>query len=94
MGYMGIHLRGQRVAKYMPYQLSRSNKGWHSHWFYLKNDPVAPLPVFSERLIKEVPLSWSWGPSVILLKQFAYLYKQCYNKLYICANPVKCLEVP
>ena len=29
MGCMGIHLRGQRVAEYMPCQLSRSNKGWH-----------------------------------------------------------------
>ena len=48
----------------MPYQLFRSNKGWHSHWFYLKNDPAAPLTVFSERLIEEVPPSWPWGPPV------------------------------
>ena len=64
MGCMGIHLRGQRVAKYMPYQLSRSNKGWHSHCFYLKNDPIAPLPVFSGRLVEEVPSSWLWGPPI------------------------------
>ena len=48
----------------MPYQLSRSNKGWHSHWFYLKNDPAAPLPIFSRRLVEEVPSSWQWGPPV------------------------------
>ena len=30
MGCMGIHLWGQRVGEYMPCQLSRSNKGWHS----------------------------------------------------------------
>ena len=48
---------GQRAAKYMPCQHSRSNKGWHSHWFYLKNDDAAPLPVFSRRLIKKVPPS-------------------------------------
>ena len=30
MGCAGIHLRGQRVAEYMPCQLSRSNKGWHT----------------------------------------------------------------
>ena len=46
-GCAGIHLQGQRVTEYMPCQLSRSNKGWHSHWFYQKNDTTAPLPVFS-----------------------------------------------
>ena len=34
------------------------------HWFYLKNDPVAPLLVFSERLVEEVPSSWPWGTPV------------------------------
>ena len=58
------HLQGQRAAEYMPCQLSTSNKGWHSHWFYLKDDPTAPLPVFFGRLIKEVPPSWPWGPLV------------------------------
>ena len=48
----------------MPCQLSRSNKGWHSHWFYLKDDPTAPLPIFSGRLIEEVPPSWPWGPPI------------------------------
>ena len=62
MGCVGIHLRGQRAGEYMPCQLSRSNKGWHSHWFYQKNDPVAPLSIFSGRLVEEVPPSWLWGP--------------------------------
>ena len=48
----------------MPCQLSKSNKGWHSHWFYLKNNPAAPLPVFSGCLIEEVPPSWLWGPPI------------------------------
>ena len=48
----------------MPYQLSRSNKGSHSHWFYLKSDPAAPLSVFFRRLVEEVPLSWPWGPPI------------------------------
>ena len=64
MGCTGIHLRGQRAAEYIPCQLSRSNKGWHSHWFYLKNNPAAPLPVFSRRLVEEVLLSWPWGPPI------------------------------
>ena len=60
----GIHLRVQRAGEYMPCQLSRSNKGWHSNWFYLKNDPAAPLSVFSRCLIEEVPPSWPWGPPI------------------------------
>ena len=43
---------------------ARSNKGWHSHWFYLKNDPAAPFPIFSEHLVEEVPPSWLWGPPI------------------------------
>ena len=39
-----------------------SNKGWHSHWFYVKNDAAAPLLEFTERLIEEVPELWRrWG---------------------------------
>ena len=33
----------------------------HSHWFYIKDDVAAPLPVFSGRIIEEVPESWKWG---------------------------------
>ena len=46
----------------MPCQLSRSNKGWHVQWFYLKNDPTAPLLDFTGCLIEEAPPMWSWGP--------------------------------
>jgi hypothetical protein len=38
--------------------LSKSNKGWHKQWFYLKNDTDAPLPIFTGRLIEEPPQSW------------------------------------
>ena len=48
----------------MPCQLSRSNKGWHAQWFYLKNDPTTPLPDFTMCLIEEAPSTWSWGPPV------------------------------
>ena len=37
-----------------------SNKGWHSHWFYVKDDVAAPLPVFSGSIIEEVLGSWKW----------------------------------
>ena len=64
MGCTSIHLWGQRAAEYMPRQLSRSNKGWHSYWFYLTNDPTAPLLIFFGRLVEEVPPSWPWGPPI------------------------------
>ena len=42
-------------------RLSTSNKGWHSQWFYLKNDTTAPLPEFTGRL-EEAPEQWrKWG---------------------------------
>ena len=66
-GVDGMHEHpplGQQAAEYMPCQLSRSNKRWHSHWFYLKNDPTAPFPVFSGRLVEEVPPLWPWGPPI------------------------------
>ena len=52
------------MAKYMPCEVSRSNKRWHWHWFNLKNDPATPSLVFSMRLIEEVPSSWPWGPPI------------------------------
>ena len=42
MGCAGIHLRNNRVGEYPSMRLSTSNKGWHSQWFYLKNDANAP----------------------------------------------------
>ena len=61
MGCASIHLRNNRVDKYPSMHLSTSNKGWHSQWFYVKDDVVAPLPAFSGRIIEEVPGSWKWG---------------------------------
>ena len=43
-------------------QILTSNKGWHSQWFYLKNDAAAPLSEFTGRLIEEAPEQWrKWG---------------------------------
>ena len=55
MGCIGIQLRNNRVNEYPLMHLSTSNKGWHSHWFYVKNDVAAPLPEFIGHLIEEVP---------------------------------------
>ena len=62
IGCASIHLRNNRANDYPLMRLSTSNKGWHSHWFYVKNDTAAPLPEFTGRLIEEVPESWrKWG---------------------------------
>ena len=58
MGCVGIQLHNNWVNEYPPMRLSTSNKGWHSHWFYVKNDATAPLTEFIRCLIEEVPKSW------------------------------------
>ena len=63
LGCAGIHLRNNRVNEYPSMRLSTSNKGWHLHWFYVKDDVAAPLPVFSERIIEVVLGPWKWGVS-------------------------------
>ena len=63
VGYAGIHLRNNQVNEYPSMRLSTSNKGWHSHWFYIKDDVAAPLPTFFRHIIEEVPESWKWGVS-------------------------------
>ena len=64
MGCAGIQLRNNRVGEYPAMRLSTSNKGWHSHWFYIKNDMADPLPEFIGRLIEVAPDSWrKWGVS-------------------------------
>ena len=47
VGCVGIHLRNNRADAYPLMHLSASNKGWHSQWFYVKDDAAAPLPVFT-----------------------------------------------
>ena len=61
MGCIDIHLRNNLVGEYPSMWLSTSNKGWHSHWFYLKNDAAAPCQSSPGRLIEEAPDSWKWG---------------------------------
>ena len=61
MGWASIHLRHTKACDYPLMRLSTSNKGWHSHWFYIKDDVAAPLPVFSEHIIEDILESWKWG---------------------------------
>ena len=62
MRSIGIQLQNNQVSEYSAMQLSTSNKGWHSQWFYLKNNAAAPLPEFTGCLIEEAPEHWrKWG---------------------------------
>ena len=63
MGCVGIQLQNNQVNEYPSMRLSTSNKGWHSQWFYLKNDTAAPLLEFTGRLIKEAQSSGGSGVS-------------------------------
>ena len=47
VGCAGIHLRNNRADAYPSMRLSTSNKGWHSQWFYVKDDAAVG--------------SWRWG---------------------------------
>ena len=42
MGCVSIHLRHTRASGYPLMRLSTSNKGWHSQWFYVRGDLIAP----------------------------------------------------
>jgi hypothetical protein len=66
MGCAEIRLRSNRAKDYISMKLSTSNKGWHSQWFYLKNDaapslPEHALPEYARCVIEVVPESWGWG---------------------------------
>jgi hypothetical protein len=58
----------------------KSNKGWRSRWFYLKNHDATPLPLFTSHTIVATPLVWAWGAVnkekkrlTLLLGAIAYL---------------------
>jgi hypothetical protein len=61
VGYASIHLcsGGDRCSQqYIEMgRLKASNKGWHTSWFYIKNEEAATLPRFAGRLVEEAPTS-------------------------------------
>jgi hypothetical protein len=66
MGCVGIRLRNNWAKDYISMKLSTSNKGWHSQWFYLKNDAAPSLPEhglseYTGHVIEVVPKLWRWG---------------------------------
>ena len=65
MGCAGIQLHNNRVNEYPSMRLLTSNKWWHLHWFYVKDDAATPLPAFTGRLIEEALESWrKWGSRI------------------------------
>jgi hypothetical protein len=62
IGCARIYLREPRAQEYMAITTMKSNKGWHSQWFYIKNDDAARLPLFTSHTITAAPPAWSWGP--------------------------------
>jgi hypothetical protein len=42
-----------RAQMYIPATLTSSNKGWQSHWFYLRNDD-GRLPEYTKRVVTAV----------------------------------------
>ena len=75
MGCTSIHLRGSRSSEYMSIPLSKSNKGWHKLWFYLRNNNGAPLPIFTGHLIEEAPDVRRYGPITKEQKRLSDLLK-------------------
>lgn len=47
IGCAALRLKWYRLSEYLDAPLSSSNSGWHSEWFYLKNDIESPLPVYT-----------------------------------------------
>ena len=52
MGYAGIHLHSRWAIDYLEVTIMRSNKGWHSLRFYVRNDVDNRLPIFPGRIIE------------------------------------------
>ena len=75
MGCASIRLRGKRSLEYMSILLSKSNKGWHKLWFYLRNDAATPLPIFTGHLIELAPDTWRHRPIAKEQKRLGNLLK-------------------
>jgi len=38
-----------------------TNQGWHTKWFYLRQDPAHPLPAYQGRIFEDPLQEWKWG---------------------------------
>jgi len=62
IGCAALRMKQGRSRDYIPGSLTSSNSGWHSEWFYLRNDPEHPLPAYTGEWIDKAPEKWSYGP--------------------------------
>lgn len=46
MGYLILHLCSRCFEDYIVAKFNTLHKGWHSKWFYLRNDANFPFPAF------------------------------------------------
>jgi hypothetical protein len=60
MGCTNIRLQRPRASKYLSIPPRKSDKGWWQSWFYLRNNDIVPMSVFSGRLIEEAPNKWRY----------------------------------
>jgi hypothetical protein len=58
-----IRLRKERATEYMAIFLKTSHKGWHSSWFYLRDDPCSSLPLFTNSYLNSSQQEWCQTPS-------------------------------
>ena len=63
IGCAALKAKTGRGGYYLVGNLSSSNKGWHSGWFYLRNDAARPLPQYTGRTFDSAPQDWKWGAS-------------------------------
>ena len=61
IGCAALKAKSGRGGLYLTGSLASSNKGWHSGWFYLRNDAARPLPRYTGRTFDSAPQEWKWG---------------------------------
>jgi hypothetical protein len=62
VGAASVQMRAGMTAEYPALTLPSSLSGWHSRWFYLKDDPARPLPAFTGRAILGPAHTWRDRP--------------------------------
>jgi hypothetical protein len=60
VGSCVLQLRSSRTEQYIPARLISSNSGWHSGWFYLRNDDNQ-LPRYTGRVLTAREDRWVYG---------------------------------
>jgi len=69
IGCAALKAKNDRGGLYLTGNLASSNKGWHTGWFYLRNDAAKPLPQYTGRTFESPPADWKWGASKTPIKE-------------------------